>query len=81
MSTVNSIRRMSPKGGRLTGAGSFAPLTAAATDNRRLYLGLRSASRKLEVISDNVQRALSELPNCLAFHHTGYLTVNLSSDV
>ena len=65
---------MSPKGGRITGAGSFAPLTAAtASDNRRLYLGLRAASQKLEVIGDDIQRALSELPNCLAFHHTGYV--------
>ena len=63
---------MSPKGGRITGTGSFAPLTAS--DNRRLYLGLRSVSQRLEVIGDDVQQALSELPKCLAFHHIGYVT-------
>ena len=63
---------MSPKGGRITGAGSFAPLTAS--DNRRLYLGLRSVSQRLEVIGDGVQQVLSELPKCLAFHHIGYVT-------
>ena len=64
---------MSPKGGRMKGAGSFAPLNPTSTsDPQRMYLGLRAASQKLEVIGDGIQRTLSQLPNCLAFHHTGY---------
>ena len=56
----------------MKGAGSFAPLTPASTpEPKRMYLGLRAASQKLEVIGDGIQRTLSQLPDCLAFHHIG----------
>ena len=66
---------MSPKGGRMTGAaGAFAPLTAASSNERRLYLALRTASKKLEIVGggDDIQEVLAPIENCHAFHHVGY---------
>ena len=67
---------MSPKGGRMTGAAGAFALCANSSNERRLYLALRTASKKLEIVGGDDVEVLAPIADCLAFHHVGYALSN-----
>jgi hypothetical protein len=62
---------MVASGGKAVGAGSLVPLAGyESASNDRLYLALRTNSRKLEIVGSKITVSVSDEPNCVAFHHT-----------